>query len=62
MARDYLAVPGSSTSSERAFSSARHINTEFRNRLGPDTFEALQVLKSAYKAKASIQADALLEG
>lgn len=49
MARDYLAVPGASTASERAFSSMRHIGTDFRNALGTKTFEALQVLKSGYK-------------
>jgi len=49
MARDYLAIPGSSVPSERAFSSGRHIGTEFRNSLSTDTFEALQILKSGYK-------------
>jgi hypothetical protein len=50
MARDFLAVPGSSTASERQFSSARHIGTEFRNRLTPAVFEAVQILKGGYKA------------
>jgi hypothetical protein len=49
MARDYLAVPGSSTASERQFSSARHISTDFRNRITPALFEAVQVLKGGYK-------------
>jgi hAT family C-terminal dimerisation region len=29
MARDFLAIPGSSTASEHQFSSARHIGTDF---------------------------------
>jgi hypothetical protein len=50
MARDYLAIPASSTASERQFSSGRHIGTDFRNRLSPEMFEAVQVLKGGYKA------------
>lgn len=50
MARDFLAIPGSSTASERQFSSARHIGTDFRNRLSPTMFEAVQMLKGGYKA------------
>lgn len=50
MARDFLAIPGSSTASERQFSSARHIGTDFRNRLSPEMFEAVQILKGGYKA------------
>lgn len=50
MARDFLAIPGSSTASERQFSSARHIGTDFRNRLSPTMFEAVQVLKGGYRA------------
>jgi len=50
MARDFLAIPGSSTASERQFSSARHIGTDFRNRLSPTMFEAMQMLKGGYKA------------
>lgn len=49
MARDYLAVQGSSTPSERAFSSGGITDTPRRNRLTPKLFEALQVLKSAYR-------------
>ena len=48
MACDYLAVQGSATPSERAFSSAALTDTKRRNRLTPDIFEALQILKSAY--------------
>jgi hypothetical protein len=49
MARDYLAIQGSSVPSERAFSSGGLTSTSLRNRLSPATFEALQILKSAYK-------------
>lgn len=48
MAKDYLAVPASSTDSERAFSIARLIGTDHRNRLHPINFEALQTLRSVY--------------
>jgi hypothetical protein len=50
MARDFLVIPGSSTASERQFSSARHIGTDFRNRLSPTIFKAVQTLKGGYKA------------
>ena len=49
MARDYLAIQGSATPSERAFSSGGITDTARRNRLSPNLFEALQVLKSAYR-------------
>jgi hAT family C-terminal dimerisation region len=49
MARDYLAIQGSSVPSERAFSSGGLSGTLLRNRLSPATFEALQILKSAYR-------------
>jgi hypothetical protein len=49
MARDYLPIQGSSTPSERAFSNASLTDSKHRNRLAPDTFEALQILKSAYR-------------
>lgn len=49
MARDYLAIQGSSVPSERAFSSGGLTGTSLRNRLTPAIFEALQILKSAYK-------------
>ena len=39
-----------STASERQFSSARHIGTDFRNHLSPTMFEAVQMLKGGYKA------------
>ena len=49
MARDYLAIQGSATPSERAFSSGGTTGTSKRNRLKPEAFEALQLLKSAYR-------------
>jgi hypothetical protein len=49
IARDYLPIQGSATPSERAFSSASLTDSKQRNRLTPDTFEALQILKSAYR-------------
>ena len=59
MACDYLAIQGSATPSERAFSSGGITDTPRRNRLRTDVFEALQILKSAYRnghAAASDQA------
>jgi hypothetical protein len=49
MARDYLPIQGSATPSERAFSSGGITGTARRNRLSTDVFEALQILKSAYR-------------
>ena len=49
MARDYLAIQGSATPSERAFSSGGLTGTKHRNRLNGDVFESLQLLKSAYR-------------
>ena len=48
MARDYLAIQGSATPSERAFSSGGTTGTAKCNHLTPEAFEALQLLKSAY--------------
>jgi hypothetical protein len=49
IAQDYLVIQGSSVPSERAFSSGGLTNTKSRNPLSPETFEALQILKSCYK-------------
>jgi hypothetical protein len=49
IAQDYLAIPGSSVQSERAFSSGSLTATKRRNRLTPEVFEALQILKGAYR-------------
>jgi hypothetical protein len=49
IARDYLAIQGSSTPSERAFSGGGITGTARRNSLSTNIFEALQILKSAYR-------------
>lgn len=49
MAQDYLAIQGSATPSERAFSSGGLTGTKNRNRLNGAVFENLQLLKSAYR-------------
>ncbi|KAF5370432.1 hypothetical protein D9615_009740 [Tricholomella constricta] len=49
LARDYLAIQGSATPSERAFSSGGLTGVALRNRLTVEAFEALQLLKSAYR-------------
>ena len=49
MAQDYLAIQGSATPSERAFSSGGLTGTKYRNRLNGVVFESLQLLKSAYR-------------
>ncbi|KAF7973876.1 hypothetical protein HWV62_14098 [Athelia sp. TMB] len=45
---DYLAIQGSAVSSERAFSSSGITTTAHRNRLLPETIEALRLLTSEY--------------
>jgi hypothetical protein len=49
IARDYLAIQGSSVALERSFSSGGLTDTKSRNSMSPETFEALQILKSCYK-------------
>ena len=49
MARDYLAIQGSATPLERAFSSGGTTGTAKPNCLSVEAFEALQLLKSAYQ-------------
>jgi hAT family C-terminal dimerisation region len=49
MAQDYLAIQGSATPSERAFSSGGLTGTKNRNCLNGAVFENLQLLKSAYR-------------
>jgi hypothetical protein len=49
IAQDYLAIQGSATPSECAFSSGGITGCARRNRLHPDVFEGLQLLKSAYR-------------
>ena len=49
IARDYLAIQGSATPSERAFSSGGITDSARCNRLTVNVFGALQILKSAYR-------------
>ena len=49
MARDFLASQGSATPAERAFFSGSLTGTRLRNRLSIELFEAMQLLKSAYR-------------
>jgi hypothetical protein len=49
MAWDYLAIQGLSTPSEHAFLNAALTNSKQHNQLAPDTFDALQILKSTYR-------------
>jgi hypothetical protein len=46
---NYLAIQGSSVAPNQLFSGAGITGTDCHNSLTPTTFEALQVLKSAYK-------------
>lgn len=61
MARDFLAVQGSSVPCERLFSSASLIDTDRRNRLNPSTFSAIETVKNHLKFKRRAQ-DIRLEG
>ena len=55
--RDYLAIQGSATPSERAFSGGGITGTPNRNCLSVTSFEALQLLKSAYHNEHIAAAD-----
>ena len=46
MARDYLAIPGTSTASERSFSNGKRVILDARCRLGAETIRACLCLKS----------------
>ena len=48
IACDYLAIQGSAVPCERVFSSGGLTGTDRRNRLTPQAFEALQLIKHAY--------------
>jgi hypothetical protein len=48
MARDYLAIQGSASPSERAFSQGGLTDTKWHNHLSPAAFAVLQLLKSGY--------------
>ena len=50
IARDYLAIQGSSTASEHAFSQGGLTVTLLCNSLNPDAVEALQILKDSYRS------------
>lgn len=50
IARDYLAIQGSSTASEHVFSQGGLTVTLLRNSLNPDAVEALQILKDSYRS------------
>lgn len=49
MARDYLAIPATSASSERVFSTGRHLISDTRNCLSAKTIQACLCLKSWFK-------------
>lgn len=55
IARDYLAIQGSSVPSERVFSDAGLTDTKCRGSLLPATFGAIQVVKSKYKRERRLQ-------
>jgi hypothetical protein len=57
MAQDYLAIQGSATPSERAFSGGGITGTPNCNRLSVASFEALQLLKSAYRNRHIMAVD-----
>ena len=56
MARDYLAIQGSATPSQQAFSSGGLTGTKYCNRLNGVVFESQQLLKSAYRTNGQISA------
>ena len=63
MAHDYLAIQGSSSPSEHAFSQGGLTDTKQHNHFLSAMFEALQILKSTYcngHIKASEQSTAYL--
>ena len=49
MARDYLAIQGSATPSQQAFTSGGLTGAKYCNRLNGVVFESQQLLKSAYR-------------
>jgi hypothetical protein len=54
MARDYLAIPGTSASSERLFSSGKLTISETRSRLSASTIQACQCLQSWFKSTLNL--------
>jgi hAT family C-terminal dimerisation region/Domain of unknown function (DUF4413) len=57
MARDYLAVPATSTPSERVFSAGRQLITDFRCRLKAETITACMLLKDWFKQPGDVLED-----
>jgi hypothetical protein len=60
IAKDYLTIQGSVVASEWAFSSGGITSTTHHNCLLPETFKALQLLKSVYHqghGSAMVQAE-----
>lgn len=51
IARDYLAIQGTSVASERTFSSAGLTDSNRRRRLTPDNFASIQIAKGSLKHK-----------
>ena len=51
---DILPIQGSAVSCERVFSSAKETMTMWRNHIGPDLMEALQILKFSVKHSTSV--------
>jgi hypothetical protein len=49
MAMDYLPIQASAVPCERVFSSSSETDTKKRNRIKPELFEALQILKFGIK-------------
>ncbi|EJC99165.1 uncharacterized protein FOMMEDRAFT_94352, partial [Fomitiporia mediterranea MF3/22] len=48
IAQDYLAIQGSSVPCEHVFSGAGLVDTKQCNQLLPETFEAIEILKTHY--------------
>jgi hAT family C-terminal dimerisation region len=65
LALDILSIPAMSADPERLFSSAKHLLSDLRNKLGMDIVEAFECLKSWYrlqKIKDQSQLDTLIGG
>jgi hypothetical protein len=55
MARDYLAIQGSSVPCERAFSSSKHTDSYLRCNLTEQLFGELQLAKHHIKGKRALR-------
>ncbi len=60
MALDYLLIPGMSVEPKRLFSSTKLTVNDLRSRLGGDTIEALEYLRSWLKIK-DIEIESLIQ-